>query len=83
MSRTRLDRIWDEMQDHVAGLYLSFETDLRPQRLHDAFAPRTLERLRALKARYDPDNVFRQTFPITPEAEEGATERHLAPRGVR
>jgi hypothetical protein len=66
-----------------AGLYLSFETNLRPERLHDAFPPRTLARLRALKARYDPDNVFRQNCPITPEAKEGATERHPAPRSVR
>ena len=71
------------MQDHVAGLYLSFETGLRPERLHDAFAPRTLARLRALKARYDPDNVFRQNLPLTPEVKEGATARHLAPHGVR
>jgi alkanesulfonate monooxygenase SsuD/methylene tetrahydromethanopterin reductase-like flavin-dependent oxidoreductase (luciferase family) len=33
--------------------------------------------------RYDPDNVFRQTFPITAEAKDGATARHLAPRSVR
>jgi hypothetical protein len=71
------------MQNHFAGLYLSFETDLRSERLHGAFPPRTFERLRALKACYDPDNVFRQTIPITPEAKAGATEQHLAPHGVR
>jgi FAD/FMN-containing dehydrogenase len=71
-SRTRLDRMWDAMQNHFTGLYLSFETDLRPERLHDAFPPRTLARLRALKARYDPSNVFRQNFPITPAAKEDA-----------
>jgi len=39
---------------------LSFETDPRPERLHDAFPPRTLQRLRELKRRYDPDGVFRE-----------------------
>jgi hypothetical protein len=49
---------------HLDGLYLSFETDTRPERLHDAFPDETLARLRPLKARYDPDNVFNQNFPI-------------------
>ena len=47
-------------------LYISFETDERPERLHDAFPDETLTRLRRLKARYDPDNVFDQNVPITP-----------------
>ncbi|HET6547958.1 MAG TPA: LLM class flavin-dependent oxidoreductase [Solirubrobacter sp.] len=55
---------WDELRPHLDGLYLSFETDDRPQRLHDAFPNTTLTRLRELKARYDPDNVFDQNFPI-------------------
>jgi len=57
---------WDELRQHLDGLYLSFETDQRPQRLHDAFPGNTLTRLRELKAAYDPENVFDQNFPISP-----------------
>jgi hypothetical protein len=60
------DKVWDPLRPLFGGLYLSFETDVRPARLHDAFPPATLERLRALKTRYDPDNVFRDNFNITP-----------------
>jgi FAD/FMN-containing dehydrogenase len=60
-------RHWDELRPHMDGLYLSFETDRRPQRLHDAFPGETLARLRRLKARYDADNVFNQNFPISPD----------------
>jgi alkanesulfonate monooxygenase SsuD/methylene tetrahydromethanopterin reductase-like flavin-dependent oxidoreductase (luciferase family) len=55
---------WDELRPHLDGLYLSFETDQRPQRLHDAFPGPTLTRLRELKAVYDPQNVFNQNFPL-------------------
>ncbi|MGP3962279.1 LLM class flavin-dependent oxidoreductase [Nonomuraea sp. 3N208] len=65
-SRARLDRLWDEMRPHFSGIYINFETDLRPERLHDAYPGETLRRLRALKRRYDPDNVFRDNFNITP-----------------
>jgi hypothetical protein len=61
-----LDRLWDELRPHFDGLYLSFETDPRPERLRDAFPGETLARLRRLKALYDPGNVFDQNFPIPP-----------------
>ena len=59
-------RHWDELRPHLDGLYTSFETDERPERLHDAFPGDTLAKLRQLKARYDPDNVFNRNFPIPP-----------------
>ncbi len=65
--RDRLDAVWDELAHHYTGLYLSFETDPRPERLADAFPPATLARLRELKERYDPERVFRDNFVITPE----------------
>jgi hypothetical protein len=66
-SVARLNALWDEeIAPHTRGLYLSFDTDERPERLHDAFPGETLVRLRELKARYDPDNVFNQNFPIAP-----------------
>jgi hypothetical protein len=73
----RLDRLNPEWDALVApftdGLYLSFDTDPRPERLHDAFPPATLERLRELKATYDPDNVFNQNFPIEPARQRAHT----------
>jgi alkanesulfonate monooxygenase SsuD/methylene tetrahydromethanopterin reductase-like flavin-dependent oxidoreductase (luciferase family)/FAD/FMN-containing dehydrogenase len=73
----RFRRHWDQLRPALDGLYLSFETDRRPERLHDAFPDETLTRLRELKARYDPENVFNQNFPVT--ALPMATAHGLAP----
>lgn len=69
-NRERLDGQWDQLAHHFEGMYLSFDTDLRPERLNDAFPPRTLDRLRELKMRYDPHNLFRDNFNIKAEATE-------------
>jgi FAD/FMN-containing dehydrogenase len=67
-------RYWDRMREHTTGLYISFETDQRPQRLRDAYPGQALIRLRRVKAEYDPDNVFNQIFPVTPADDEVAGE---------
>ncbi len=77
-SRSRLDAAWDAMAGHFDGLYVSFETDLRPERLADAFPGGTLARLRELKRRYDPQDVFRHNFSVgagglDEPADEGAS----------
>ncbi|MGW4801564.1 FAD-binding oxidoreductase, partial [Nonomuraea sp. NPDC004297] len=64
--RRALDELWDGMLGHFSGQYINFETDRRPERLLEAYPEPTLGRLRALKRRYDPDNVFRDNFNITP-----------------
>jgi hypothetical protein len=61
-----LNQLWDPLRHHFDGLYLSFETDRRPERLHDAFPSTVLERLREIKRRYDPGNLFRDNFNIDP-----------------
>ncbi|WP_413451753.1 LLM class flavin-dependent oxidoreductase [Georgenia phoenicis] len=65
-SRRNLDAVWDGMHHHSVGLYPSFETDPRPERLTEAYPPAHLERLRALKRRYDPDHVFRDNHDVGP-----------------
>ncbi|MEU6412560.1 LLM class flavin-dependent oxidoreductase [Microbispora sp. NPDC046933] len=65
-----LNAVWDaEVAPHTDGLYLSFDTDTRPERLLDAFGEANLARLRQVKRAYDPDNVFRANFPIRPAHE--------------
>ncbi len=65
-----LNPAWDErIAPHVDGLYLSFDTDPRPERLHEAFPGATLTRLRRLKAQYDPGNRFDSNYAIPPAEE--------------
>ncbi|WP_370459501.1 BBE domain-containing protein [Isoptericola sp. BMS4] len=54
------------MAPHTDGLYLSFDTDTRPERVADAFPEPTLSRLREVKCDWDPHNVFRANFPVPP-----------------
>ncbi|MEY9928507.1 FAD/FMN-containing dehydrogenase [Catenulispora sp. GP43] len=56
---------WDGMRKLTEGLYTNFETDPRPQRLRDAFPGEALGRLLAVKAQYDPDDVFHQTIALS------------------
>ncbi len=67
----RVNQAWDELAVHFNGLYLSFETDQRPERLEDAFPGETLHRLQELKAKWDPENVFRDNFNLTPNVTSG------------
>ncbi|MBD5785995.1 LLM class flavin-dependent oxidoreductase [Cellulosimicrobium terreum] len=63
-SRARLDARWDALAALLDGAYSSFETDQRPERVADAFPSPTLERLREIKRRVDPQNVFRDNLPV-------------------
>ncbi len=43
----------------VPGAYVNFLADDGPSRIHEAYPGPTWERLKAIKARYDPTNMFR------------------------
>jgi FAD/FMN-containing dehydrogenase len=69
----RLNAAWDPLRPHFDGLYLSFETNSGPAAVREAFPPTTLARLRELKRRYDPGNLFRDNFNIEPDAAKSPT----------
>jgi FAD/FMN-containing dehydrogenase len=72
VDRERLSDAWDNLRPFFSGLYLNFDTDQRLERLLDAFPPKTLKRLRELKLRYDPENIFRDNFNIAPQLQKEA-----------
>ncbi|WBB68459.1 LLM class flavin-dependent oxidoreductase [Micromonospora sp. WMMD812] len=72
--RPQLDKHWADLYAHLDGMYLSFESDTGPERLRDAFPEPTLRRLRAIKATYDPDNIFNRNFPIPPAPAQESIE---------
>ncbi|CAM5685527.1 hypothetical protein STENM36S_09386 [Streptomyces tendae] len=63
-----VDRAWARLSPFLDGLYISFESSLRPERITAAWPPRTLTRLRELKSVYDPEGVFGDNFALTPAA---------------
>jgi FAD/FMN-containing dehydrogenase len=58
-----------ELEDGDAGAYVGFLADEGSERVRAAYPGPTWDRLAAIKARYDPDNVFRLNQNVPPAAE--------------
>jgi FAD binding domain/Berberine and berberine like len=84
VERDWVRRFWADLEPHGTGAYVNFLMDEGPGRVRQAYGPQTLHRLRALKRRYDPANIFRFNQNIGPD-EAGtsvATEPELLPPGA-
>ncbi len=55
-----------ELKDGTEGAYVNFLNADGDDRLGEAYPGSTLDRLRSVKRRYDPDNLFRLNQNITP-----------------
>ena len=64
--RDWVTRVWAGLRPCTAGVYVNELGDEGPDRVRAAYHPASWSRLRALKARYDPDNVFHLNQNIPP-----------------
>ena len=62
---------WEALRPHSAGVYANFLSDEGAAGLRAAYGDR-LQRLTALKDRWDPANVFRMNANIAPGGRTGA-----------
>ena len=66
-----VDDVAGRLDQGVPGAYVNFLNDEGPDRVRAAYPGSTGARLRAIKARYDPDNFFRRNENIAPSSAEG------------
>jgi FAD/FMN-containing dehydrogenase len=58
---------WTALEPHHTSVYVNFLMEEGPERIREAYGAAKLERLQALKRRYDPDNRFRLNQNIPPD----------------
>lgn len=71
--RTWVRSLWSALRPFAAhdGSYVNFMTDSEPDRVRASYGPRKYERLAAIKAEYDPDNVLQHNANILPAPRGG------------
>jgi len=58
--------LWSALEPHHTSVYVNFLMDEGEKRIRQAYGDAKYERLKALKRRYDPDNVFHLNQNIPP-----------------
>jgi hypothetical protein len=58
---------WSALEPHHTSVYVNFLMDEGEDRVRQAYGPQKYERLKALKRKYDPDNLFRLNQNIPPQ----------------
>jgi hypothetical protein len=59
---------WSALEPHHTGAYVNFLMEEGEERVREAYGARKYDRLKALKRRWDPDNLFRMNQNIRPTA---------------
>jgi FAD/FMN-containing dehydrogenase len=59
--------LWSALESHHTSVYVNFLMDEGEERIRHAYGDAKYERLKDLKRRYDPDNVFRLNQNIPPD----------------
>jgi FAD/FMN-containing dehydrogenase len=57
---------WTALEPHHTSVYVNFLMDEGEDRIRQAYGPAKYDRLKRLKTRYDPDNLFRLNQNIPP-----------------
>jgi hypothetical protein len=60
------DGVLDGLRGHATGTYVNFLADEGEARVREAYTGATFERLAAVKAAWDPENVFRRNQNVPP-----------------
>jgi FAD/FMN-containing dehydrogenase len=58
---------WSALEPHHTGVFLNFLMEEGEERVRQAYGPDKYDRLKALKRRYDPGNLFRLNQNIPPD----------------
>jgi FAD/FMN-containing dehydrogenase len=65
-ARPALDALWGRLAQHVYGAYANFLSDATEEEVAAIYPAATLERLVAVKERYDPENLFAGNHNVRP-----------------
>ena len=58
---------WSALEPHHTSVYVNFLMEEGEERIRQAYGAKKYDRLKALKQRYDPDNLFRLNQNIRPD----------------
>ena len=58
--------LWTALEPYHQSVYVNFLMDEGEQRVRDAYGGERYDRLRQLKRKYDPDNLFRGNHNVSP-----------------
>jgi FAD/FMN-containing dehydrogenase len=65
--RARARGVWETFAPYHASVYVNFLMDEGEDRIRQAYGPAKYDRLKALKRKWDPDNLFRLNQNIRPD----------------